>query len=105
VAIGCASAVAEKQLWQPTIKALDCELRQSSDRAPIARKSNHAALELDTDRRILRRLPVEGTMRNTSVAHALTRRPDARARSRLGGGVISRYVALVDPERVGLGVR
>ena len=65
--------------------------------------------ELDaTDRRILRELQVEGTMRNDVLAEriALTAAPTLRrVRALEEAGVISRYVALVDPERVGLGVR
>lgn len=65
--------------------------------------------ELDaTDRRILRELQVEGTMRNDVLAEriALTAAPTLRrVRALEEAGVIRRYVALVDPERVGLGVR
>lgn len=67
------------------------------------------AFELDaTDRRILRELQVEGTIRNDVLAEriALTAAPTLRrVRALEEAGVISRYVALVDPERIGLGVR
>lgn len=67
------------------------------------------AYKLDaTDRRILRELQQDGTMRNDVLAEriALTAAPTLRrVRALEEAGVISRYVALVDPERVGLGVR
>lgn len=57
--------------------------------------------ELDaTDRRILRELQVEGTMRNDILAEriALTAAPTLRrVRALEEAGIISRYVALVDP--------
>lgn len=61
-----------------------------------------------TDRRILRELQIAGTMRNDVLAEriALTAAPTLRrVRALEEAGVISRYVALVDPERIGLGVR
>lgn len=60
------------------------------------------------DRRILRELQQDGTMRNDVLAEriALTAAPTLRrVRALEEAGVISRYVALVDPERVGLSVR
>ncbi|WP_072388776.1 Lrp/AsnC family transcriptional regulator [Hyphomicrobium sp. CS1BSMeth3] len=62
----------------------------------------------DADRRILRELQRDGAMRNDALAEhiALTAAPTLRrVRALEEAGVISRYVALVDPERIGLGVR
>ena len=60
------------------------------------------------DRRILRELQQDGALRNDILAEriALTPAPTLRrVRALEAAGVISRYVALVDPERVGLSVR
>lgn len=62
----------------------------------------------DADRRILRELQRDSAMRNDALAEriALTAAPTLRrVRALEEAGVISRYVALVDPERIGLGVR
>lgn len=65
--------------------------------------------DLDTaDRRILRELQQDGAMRNDLLAErvALTPAPTLRrVRALEKAGVIRRYAALLDPERVGLGVR
>ena len=65
--------------------------------------------ELDAaDRRILRELQQDGALRNDLLAEriALTPAPTLRrVRALEAAGVISRYVALVEPERVGLSVR
>ncbi len=60
------------------------------------------------DRRILRELQQDGALRNDILAEriALTPAPTLRrVRALEAAGVISRYVALVEPERVGLSVR
>ena len=60
------------------------------------------------DRRILRELQQDGALRNDILAEriALTPAPTLRrVRALEAEGVISRYVALVEPERVGLSVR
>ena len=60
------------------------------------------------DRRILRELQQDGALRNDLLAErvALTPAPTLRrVRALENTGVISRYAALLDPERVGLGVR
>lgn len=60
------------------------------------------------DRRILRELQHDGAMRNDILAErvALTAAPTLRrVRALEKAGVISRYAALLDPERIGLGVR
>jgi DNA-binding Lrp family transcriptional regulator len=65
--------------------------------------------ELDAaDRRILRELQKDGALRNDILSEriALTPAPTLRrVRALEKAGVISRYVALLDPERVGLAVR
>jgi Lrp/AsnC family transcriptional regulator, leucine-responsive regulatory protein len=65
--------------------------------------------ELDaTDRRILRELQQDGALRNDILAERIALSPAPtlrRVRSLEAAGVISRYVALLDPERIGLGVR
>src|SRR5262245_38470175 len=65
--------------------------------------------ELDaTDRRILRELQQDGALRNDVLAEriALSAAPTLRrVRALEDAGVISRYVALLDPDRIGLGVR
>ena len=65
--------------------------------------------ELDAaDRRILRELQHDGALRNDLLAEriALTPAPTLRrVRALEAAGVSSRYVALVEPERVGLSVR
>jgi DNA-binding Lrp family transcriptional regulator len=65
--------------------------------------------ELDAaDRRILRELQYDGALRNDVLSErvALTPAPTLRrVRALENAGVISRYAALLDPERVGLGVR
>ena len=65
--------------------------------------------ELDAaDRRILRELQLDGALRNDLLAErvALTAAPTLRrVRALEKAGVISRYAALLDPDRVGLGVR
>src|SRR5215469_7917424 len=61
-----------------------------------------------TDRRILRELQKDGALRNDILSEriALTPAPTLRrVRALETAGVISRYAALLDPERVGLGVR
>jgi Lrp/AsnC family leucine-responsive transcriptional regulator len=67
------------------------------------------AHELDaTDRRILRELQRDGAIRNDVLAEriALTAAPTLRrVRALEQTGVISRYAALLDPDRVGLSVR
>jgi Lrp/AsnC family leucine-responsive transcriptional regulator len=60
------------------------------------------------DRRILRELQQDGALRNDILSEriALTPAPTLRrVRALEAAGVIRRYVALVDPERVGLLVR
>ena len=60
------------------------------------------------DRRILRELQHDGALRNDVLSErvALTPAPTLRrVRALESAGVISRYAALLDPERVGLGVR
>jgi len=60
------------------------------------------------DRRILRELQQDGALRNDILAEriALTPAPTLRrVRALEAAGVISRYVALVEPECVGLSVR
>ena len=60
------------------------------------------------DRRILREPQQDGALRNDVLAEriALTAAPTLRrARALKAAGVISRYAALLDPERIGLGVR
>ena len=68
-----------------------------------------ASYELDpADRRILRELQQDGALRNDLLSErvALTPAPTLRrVRALERAGVISRYAALLDPERVGLGVR
>jgi DNA-binding Lrp family transcriptional regulator len=68
-----------------------------------------AAYDLDAaDRRILRELQQDGALRNDLLSErvALTPAPTLRrVRVLEKAGVISRYAALLDPERVGLGVR
>jgi DNA-binding Lrp family transcriptional regulator len=61
----------------------------------------------DTDRRILRELQRDGAMRNDVLAEriALTPAPTLRRVRALEEAGVIRYVALVNPERVGLGVR
>ena len=65
--------------------------------------------ELDAaDRRILRELQQDGALRNDKLAEriALTPAPTLRrVRALEEAGVISRYAALLDHERVGLAVR
>ena len=65
--------------------------------------------ELDaTDRRILRELRQDGALRNDILAERIALSPAPtlrRVRTLVAAGVISRYVALLDPERIGLGVR
>jgi DNA-binding Lrp family transcriptional regulator len=65
--------------------------------------------ELDaTDRRILRELQQDGALRNDILAERIALSPAPtlrRVRSLEAAGVINRYVALLDPERIGLGVR
>jgi len=65
--------------------------------------------ELDaTDRRILRELQQDGALRNDILAERIALSPAPtlrRVRSLEAAGVISRYVALLDPERIGLGLR
>ena len=68
-----------------------------------------SSYELDAaDRRILRELQQDGSLRNDVLAEriALTPAPTLRrVRALEAAGVISRYAALLDPERVGLAVR
>jgi Lrp/AsnC family transcriptional regulator, leucine-responsive regulatory protein len=65
--------------------------------------------ELDaTDRRILRELQLDGSLRNDVLAERVALSPAPtlrRVRALETNGVISRYAALLDPERVGLSVR
>lgn len=65
--------------------------------------------ELDAaDRRILRELQQDGALRNDKLAErvALTPAPTLRrVRALEEAGVISRYAALLDPERVALALR
>jgi Lrp/AsnC family transcriptional regulator, leucine-responsive regulatory protein len=65
--------------------------------------------ELDaTDRRILRELQQDGALRNDILAERIALSPAPtlrRVRALQAAGVISRTVALLDPERIGLGVR
>ena len=67
------------------------------------------AEDLDaTDRRILRELQQNGAMRNDVLAARIALSPAPtlrRVRALEEAGVISRYVALLDPERIGLGLR
>ncbi|HET7728508.1 MAG TPA: Lrp/AsnC family transcriptional regulator [Usitatibacter sp.] len=67
------------------------------------------AHELDvTDRRILRELQRDGAMRNDVLAERVSLSPAPtlrRVRALEAAGVIHRYAALLDPERIGLGVR
>jgi Lrp/AsnC family leucine-responsive transcriptional regulator len=61
-----------------------------------------------TDRRILRELQQNGAMRNDVLAARIALSPAPtlrRVRALEEAGVISRYVALLDPERIGLGLR
>jgi len=66
-------------------------------------------VELDaTDRRILRQLQEDASLRNDVLAERVNLSPAPtlrRVRALQQAGVIRRIVALVDPERVGLGVR
>lgn len=60
------------------------------------------------DRRILRELQHNGALRNDVLAEriALTAAPTLRrVRALEAAGIISRYAALLDPDRIGLGVR
>jgi Lrp/AsnC family leucine-responsive transcriptional regulator len=62
----------------------------------------------DADRRILRELQQDGALRNDLLSErvALTPAPTLRrVRALEKAGIISRYAALLDPERIGLGVR
>jgi DNA-binding Lrp family transcriptional regulator len=65
--------------------------------------------ELDaTDRRILRELQQDGALRNDILAERIALSPAPtlrRVRALEAAGVIGRYAALLDPERIGLGVR
>ena len=65
--------------------------------------------EIDaTDRRILRELQQDGALRNDVLAERIALSPAPtlrRVRALEAAGVISRYAALLDPERIGLGVR
>jgi Lrp/AsnC family transcriptional regulator, leucine-responsive regulatory protein len=65
--------------------------------------------ELDaSDRRILRELQQDGALRNDILAERIALSPAPtlrRVRALQAAGVISRTVALLDPERIGLGVR
>ena len=67
------------------------------------------APELDiTDRRILRELQQDGALRNDLLAERIALSPAPtlrRVRALESAGVIQRYAALLDPERVGLAVR
>ena len=61
-----------------------------------------------TDRRILRELQLDGALRNDILAERITLSPAPtlrRVRALEAAGIISRYAALLDPERLGLGVR
>jgi DNA-binding Lrp family transcriptional regulator len=76
----------------------------------IAQSSISMALyELDeTDRRILRELQRDGALRNDVLAEriALTSAPTLRrVRALEEAGIINRYAALLDAERVGFAVR
>lgn len=68
-----------------------------------------AQLKLDaTDRRILRELQRDGVIRNDVLAERVSLSPAPtlrRVRALEACGVIRRYAALLDAERVGLGVR
>ena|SRR5258708_3855273 len=60
------------------------------------------------DRRILRELQQDGALRNDILAERIALSPAPtlrRVRNLETEGVISRYVALLDPERIGIGVR
>lgn len=65
--------------------------------------------ELDTtDRRILRELQQDGALRNDLLAARIALSPAPtlrRVRTLESAGIIQRYAALLDPERVGLAVR
>ena len=65
--------------------------------------------DLDSaDRRILRELQQDGALRNDVLSERVSLTPAPtlrRVRELEKAGVISRYAALLDPERVGLGVR
>ena len=65
--------------------------------------------ELDaTDRRILRELQQDGAMRNDLLAERIGLSPAPtlrRVRALEAAGVIDRYAALLDPDRIGLGVQ
>ena len=65
--------------------------------------------ELDaTDRPILRELQQDGAMRNDLLAERIGLSPAPtlrRVRALEAAGVIDRYAALLDPDRIGLGVR
>jgi Lrp/AsnC family transcriptional regulator, leucine-responsive regulatory protein len=67
------------------------------------------AAELDpTDRRILRVLQEDGAIRNDALAERVNLSPAPtlrRVRALQASGVIMRYAALLDPERIGLGLR
>jgi DNA-binding Lrp family transcriptional regulator len=73
------------------------------------RRWHMSSFELDAaDRRILRELQQDGALRNDLLSErvALTPAPTLRrVRALEEAGVISRYAALLDPERIGLGVR
>jgi Lrp/AsnC family leucine-responsive transcriptional regulator len=61
-----------------------------------------------TDRRILRELQQDGALRNDLLAERIALSPAPtlrRVRALESAGVIQRYAALLDPERVGLAVR
>ena len=61
-----------------------------------------------TDRRILRELQQDGSMRNDTLAERIALSPAPtlrRVRALETAGVISSTVALLDPELIGLGVR
>ena len=66
-------------------------------------------LELDsTDRRILRELQRDGTIRNDVLAERIGLSPSPtlrRVKALEQAGYVRSYVALLDPERLGLGVR
>ena len=60
-----------------------------------------------TDRRLLEILQKEGHLTNLELAERVSLSPSAclrRVRALEQGGVIRRYVALVDPRKVGLGL-
>jgi len=65
--------------------------------------------ELDAaDRRILRELQQDGALRNDLLAERIALSPAPtlrRVRALESAGVIQRYAALLDPDRVGLAVR